>query len=51
MCLVSDPEELHGYKWSVQTHEAVFEADAVTDEHLMVCSYHSVPIKLSNQYR
>jgi len=45
--LVSDPEELHGYKWSVQTHEAVFEADAATDEHLRGGRPRRVPIELS----
>lgn len=45
--LVSDPEELHGYKWSVQTHEAVFEADAATDEHLRGGRHRRVPIELS----
>ena len=45
--LVSDPEELHGYKWSVQTHEAVFEADAATDEHLRGGRHRRVPLELS----
>jgi hypothetical protein len=45
--LVSDPEELHGYKWSVETHEAVFEADAATEEHLRVGRHRPVPIELS----
>ncbi len=45
--LLSDPEELHGYKWSVQTHEAVFEADAATEEHLKGGRHRRVPIELS----
>lgn len=45
--LVSDPEELHGYKWSVQTHEAVFEADVATDEHVRSGKPRPVPIDLS----
>lgn len=45
--LLSDPEELHGYKWSVETHEAVFGADAATEEHLKHGRHRRVPIELS----
>jgi len=45
--LVSDPEELHGYKWSIETHEAVFGADAATEEHLKYGRHRRVPIELS----
>jgi hypothetical protein len=45
--LLSDPEELHGYKWSIETHEAVFGADAATEEHLKHGRHRRVPIELS----
>lgn len=45
--LLSDPNELHGYKWSIETHEAVFEADAATDIRLQTGKQRRVPIKLS----
>jgi hypothetical protein len=45
--LLSDPDELHGYKWSIETHEAVFEADAATDVRLQSGMQRRVPIKLS----
>jgi hypothetical protein len=45
--LLSDPNELRGYKWSIETHEAVFEADAATDIRLQSGMQRRVPIKLS----
>lgn len=45
--LLSDPDELHGYKWSMETHEAVFAADAATEEHLKHGRHRRVPIELS----
>jgi len=45
--LLSDPDELHGYKWSIETHEAVFAADAATEEHLKHKRHRRVPIELS----
>lgn len=45
--LLSDPNELHGYKWSIETHEAVFEADAATDVRLQSGKQRRVSIKLS----
>ena len=45
--LLSDPNELHGYKWSIETHEAVFEADAATDMRLQHGEQRRVLIKLS----
>lgn len=45
--LLSDPDELHGYKWSIETHEAVFAADAATEEHLKHGRHRRVPIELS----
>lgn len=29
--LVSDPEELHACKWSIEVHEAVFQVDAINE--------------------
>jgi hypothetical protein len=45
--LLSDPDELHGYKWNIETHEAVFAADAATEEHLKHGRRRRVPIELS----
>jgi hypothetical protein len=45
--LLSDANELHGFKWSIETHEAVFEADAATDVRLQSGMQRRVPIKLS----
>lgn len=45
--LLSDPDELHGYKWSIETHEAVFEADAATELRLRTNTQRRVSIKLS----
>lgn len=45
--LLSDPDELHGYKWSIQTHEAIFEADAATEHRLQTNQTRRVTAELS----
>lgn len=45
--LLSDIDELHGYKWSIETHEAVFSADAATEVRLQQRRQRRVSIKLS----
>ena len=45
--LLSDQNELHGFKWSIETHEAVFEADAATDVRLQTGKQRHVPVRLS----
>lgn len=45
--MLSDPDELHGYKWSIETHEAVFGADAATEERLQNHRSRRVGIALS----
>lgn len=45
--LLSDPDELHGYKWSIQTHEAIFEADASTENRLRTNQPRPVMVQLS----
>jgi hypothetical protein len=45
--LLSDPDELHGYKWSIQTHEAIFEADAATEHRLLTNQTRRVTAELS----
>lgn len=32
--LISNVDQLHGYKWSIETHEAIFAADAAMEESL-----------------
>jgi hypothetical protein len=32
--MLSDTDELHGHKWSIETHEAVLAADAATEDRL-----------------
>src|SRR5258707_7173716 len=45
--MLSDADELHGYKWSIETHEAVFAADAATEERLKSHTQRRVPIEIS----
>jgi hypothetical protein len=45
--LVSNPEELHGYKWSIETHDAVFEADETTDARFRDGRQRRVAVELS----